>query len=105
MVESEQYTWALAEDIANNMKIIFMCNEVSDKIRCKALELATYAAYKMTRFAAMDTCAFMIKSVDNDKLGLYVGTIIQKYKYDFIKDIEVSQCNCSSIKKVLLALQ
>jgi serine/threonine protein kinase len=56
MVESERYGWSFAEIIAENMQQIFRVAEVPAKTRTQALELAVDAAYRMNRFAAMNTC-------------------------------------------------
>src|SRR5690606_23219327 len=59
MVESGQYGWSFAETIASHMRLIFRSEEVAAKTRARALELAVDAAYRMNRFAAMDTCVSM----------------------------------------------
>ena len=97
MVESEQYSWAFAEDIATYMKKIFSSEEAEAKVRVKALEIAIDAAYRMNRFAAMDTCSSMISSVKDNDFGVHVVAIMQRNNYSFINDIEASQCNCDSI--------
>jgi len=104
MVESERYGWPFAEIIATNMQQIFGIAEVPEKTRAQALELAVYAAYRMNRFAAMDTCKAMITSVDNDNLGILVAGVIQKNPDSFLAGIEPSQCNCESIRAVIRAL-
>ena len=103
MVESELYGWAFAEKIAKNMQEIFKVAEVSARTRARALELAVDAAHRMNRFAAMDTCAAMITSVDNDQLGVHVAGVIQKNPYSFLIGIEPSQCKCESIRSAIRA--
>ncbi|WP_348687572.1 protein kinase domain-containing protein [Aeromonas bestiarum] len=101
MVESEQYGWSFAEVIASNMQRIFKNEDVSVKTRVRALELAIDAAFRMNRFAAMDTCVMMITSVSNDDLGIHIGNVIQKYQHSFLTEIEPSQCKCETIRRVL----
>lgn len=87
------------------MQRIFKNNEVVAKTRARALELAIDAAFRMNRFAAMDTCCAMVTSVDDDDLGFHVVGVIQNYQHSFITDIEPSQCNCDSIRTILRNLQ
>jgi serine/threonine protein kinase len=105
MVESEQYGWSFAEKIASNMQRIFKNEDVSARTRARTLELAVDAAYRMNRFAAMDTCSAMITSVADDGLGVHVVDVIQRNQHSFVTGIEPSQCNCDSIRAALRALQ
>jgi len=75
-VESQNYTWGYAEIIARNMRTIFSGDDVSISHKAKVLELAILAANYMNRFAAMDTCRNMIKSVNDEILGLKVANLI-----------------------------
>ncbi|WP_279213110.1 serine/threonine-protein kinase [Delftia acidovorans] len=105
MVEAGQYPWAFAEKIADNMREIFDSpDEIPNKTRADALELAIEAAHKMNRYAAMNTCTSMITSVTDETLGAQVATVIQKNRHDFIKKIETSQCKCDAIRKTLNAI-
>lgn len=104
MVESGQYGWAFAESIANNMKIIFKSEDVPAKVRSKALEIAIDGAYRMNRFAAMDTCTSMITSVTDDSLGVHVANVIQENQHSFVTEVEPSQCKCESIRSMLRSL-
>lgn len=101
MVESENYGWAFAENIANNMQKIFKVENMPVRTRAKALELAIDAAIRMNRFAAMDTCRSMVTSIDNDNLGMHVAPIIQEYNNSFLAEIEQSQCKCDSIRSAI----
>ena len=105
MVESEQYGWSFAETIASHMRLIFRSEEVTAKTRARALELAVDAAYRMNRFAAMDTCVSMITSVDNDEFGVHVAGVIQRNPYSFVTGIEPSQCKSESVRSALRALR
>lgn len=104
MVESEQYGWSFAETIASLMRLIFRSEEVTAKTRARALELAIDAAYRMNRFAAMDTCMSMITSVDNDEFGVHVAGVMQRNPHSFITGIEPSQCKSESVRSALRAL-
>lgn len=105
MVESEQYGWSFAETIASNMRLIFQNEEVSARSRARALELAVDAAYRMNRFAAMDTCVSMITSADNDEFGVHVAGVIQRNPHSFVTGIEPSQCKSESVRSALRALR
>jgi len=102
-VESESYSWAFAENIATKMKEIFSAIDVDSKIRASALEMAIIAAYRMNRFAAMDTCSSMICSVTDEGLGVHVAAIMQRNDHSFITGIEPSQCKCDAIINYLRA--
>lgn len=104
-VDSNNYSWAFAEEIALNMKKIFSSLEISSKIRASALELAIDAAHRMNRFAAMDTCISMICSVSDDDLGVHVAAIMQRNDHSFITDIEPSQCKCDPVINFLRSVK
>ncbi|APG27026.1 hypothetical protein A7E78_03770 [Syntrophotalea acetylenivorans] len=105
MIESENYGWSFAENIANNMQIIFNAEEIPARTRGKALDLAVEAATRMNRFAAMDTCNSMITSVDNNELGVHIAAIIQGKPDSFLSGIEPSQCKCDSIRAAIRAIK
>lgn len=105
MVEDAKYGFVFAETIANNMKAIFYSDQVHDKYKASALELAIRSAYLMNRFDAMDTCSKMIKSVSEENLGLHVSAVIMKNSDTFIENIEASECKCDSIINSISAIQ
>jgi len=105
MVESEDYAWSYAETIAKNMRVLFLGDEVSNKQKSSALELAIDAAYRMNRFAAMDTCREMITGVTNNELGIEVAAVLLKNKHTFIESIEPSQCKSEPIRRVITSLR
>lgn len=96
-VEAHDYGWGHAETIANNMKILFDSPNVADGDKATALDLAMDAASAMHRFAAMDTCKEMIKSVDTDGLAIPIRDVIRKYKQPFVYDIEPVDCQHDTI--------
>lgn len=102
-VNSENYSWAFAEDIAENMEKVFKSDNLDNKTKALALELAIDAAYRMNRFAAMDTCSSMICSVADNELGVHVAAIMQRNAHSFVVDIEPSQCKCDPIINFLRA--
>ncbi|WP_434580218.1 protein kinase [Pseudomonas sp. Z5-35] len=104
MVEDARYSWAFAEDIARNMKVIFEGEDVSNRDKAKALELAVESAYRMNRFAAMNTCVSMIISVDDEALGMQVVAVMQRNQHEFLEEIEASQCKSTAIRKYLNSL-
>ena len=101
MIENEDYGWAYAETIADNMKILFTGEEVLIKQKAIALELAIDAAVRMNRFAAMDTCREMICNISDDFLGMEVASIILSNRHSFIENIEPSECNSEPIRNAL----
>lgn len=104
MIESDQYGWSFAEIIADNLRKVFNEQSLSAVIRAKALQLSIDAAYRMNRFAAMDTCVLMITSVSDNNFGQSISAIIQANPHDFITDIEPAQCKCESIRNTLIVL-
>ena len=104
MAESNEYNFEFSERIALNMKKIFLSPDVDPKMKAEALSIAIDSAERMNRFAAMDTCSSMIVSVDNDVLGVQVAGVIQKYKYDFLLNIEPSRCKSDPIRRQIEAL-
>lgn len=104
-VESGNYSWAFAENIASNMKKIFSASDVDSKVRASALEIAIDAAHQMNRFAAMDTCSTMICSVTEEELGVHVAAIMQRNAHTFITEIESSQCKSDPIINYLRSIK
>lgn len=104
MIEKADYSFSFAESIAKNMQAIFN-GEVSNEIKCTALDLAIRGAYITNRFSAMDTCTDMIHSIDDDNLGMYISAVIIKNKDTFIENIEPSDCKCSSIVNTISAIK
>ncbi len=99
LVESNDYSWSYAETIALNMKVLFYGDDVPNRIKSKALELAIDAAYRMNRFAAMDTCTEMITKITDEELGLAVSDVLLRAGHTFIANIEPSECENEIICK------
>ena len=104
MVESEGYGWSFAETIAHNMRKIFQGDEVPIDLKARSLELAVDAAYRMNRFAAMDTCRDLIRNIRDEQLGLAVSDVILRVAHPFLTEIEPSQCQSEAIRSVIRRL-
>jgi serine/threonine protein kinase len=105
MVENGSYSWSYAEVIADRMYMLFESEAVSDADKTFALELAVIAAQRQSRFAAMDTCTQMIKSVTDENLGIRIRDLIQRYPYNFLTNIEPSECSSNAIGSYLSELR
>ncbi|PSR18459.1 hypothetical protein C8255_07350 [filamentous cyanobacterium CCP3] len=101
MVEAHDYGWGYAEIIAVDMKTLFDSPNVADGDKATALDLAMDASSAMHRFAAMDTCQAMIKSVDTDGLAILVRDVIRKYKEPFVYNIEPVNCQHDTIASTI----
>lgn len=97
MVEAHDYGWGYAETVADNMKTLFDSPNIGDGDKATALDLAMDAATAMHRFAAMDTCQAMIKSVNSDGLAFLVRDVIRRYKEPFVYNIEPVNCQHDTI--------
>lgn len=97
MVENATYGWSYAETIADNMKILFNAETVSDTDKTRALELAIIAAVRQNRYAAMDTCKGMIKSIQDEQLGYRVAEMLTQHPEYFIQAIEPSECRSDAV--------
>ncbi len=105
LVEGHDYSWAYAEVIANNMQILFDADDVDNADRAVALELAMDAATAMNRFAAMETCQQMIKSVDDDQLALLVRDVLVANPERYVYSIEPVNCRHETISTVIQELK
>ncbi|MCL2453449.1 MAG: hypothetical protein FWD08_07390, partial [Alphaproteobacteria bacterium] len=105
LVESRDYSWSYAETIANNMKIIFLGENVPLAQKSLALDLAIRAAIYMNRFAAMNTCREMITSINDEALGLQVAGLVMQHYDTFVGGIEPSECHSSSVANALQAVR
>lgn len=101
-VDYGNYGWEYAEIIASNMAQIFRSIDAPFKERARALGFAVKAASSRNRFAAMDTCRAMIKSVADNELGLHVAYIIMSPEGTFLSGIELSECKCDAIRNAIL---
>lgn len=104
MTESNEYNFEFAEQIASNMKKIFLSPDVPASVKSRAFDIAASSAYRMHRYAAMDTCLAMVAAVNNTELGAKIAEIIQSQKYDFLSNMEPTRTKCAPIREVLVAL-
>lgn len=104
MAESNDYNFEFAEQIASNMKKIFLSPDVPASVKARAFDIAASSAYRMNRYAAMDTCLEMVAAVDDAELGIKIAEIIQSQKYDFLSNMEPTRTKCDPIREVLVAL-
>jgi serine/threonine protein kinase len=102
-VESQSYSWAYAETIANFMAIIFRTATVPNAAKVKALDLAIRAAKYTNRFAAMDTCRALVAAVSDPALGLEVAALLSEWAGSFATDMEPSQCHNQAIAAAIEA--
>jgi len=105
LVESQGYSWAYAETIADRMKIIFIADDPQPSVKALSLDLAVRAARYMNRFAAMDTCRSMVTSVRDEFLGAAIAAVLHKHRDSFISDIEPSECSSSAVASALSGIR
>jgi serine/threonine protein kinase len=98
MVRNATYGWSYAEIIADRMKIVFSAGNSTVRVKTSALECAIVGAVRQNRFAAMDTCISMIKSVRTEDLGHSVAEMLLRHSdVFFIQNIEPSECLSDAI--------
>ena len=100
-VESQHYAWAFAETIAKIMHILINSKDVNLENKVKALDLAIKSAVYMNRYAAMETCANIIKNIDNENLAERVVNVMRDNQETFVDDIERSACKSENIRNYL----
>lgn len=105
MSENANYGWSFAEQIANNMRLIFDAATVPAACKTECLRSAIIAAIRQNRFAAMSTCASMIKSVDQEELGQRVHDMLMEHDSYFIHQIDPSECNSPAVRAAILTLK
>lgn len=105
MVETGDYGWPFAETIADNMARFFYCAEVSPASKTEALHIAIVAAYNMNRYAAMETCVAMVRSIDDDELAQYVRDLIVEFHDTFIADTDPNGCRSIAIRNALVSVR
>jgi serine/threonine protein kinase len=104
LVESQDYSWSYAETVAGNMRAIFNSESVLATEKAQALDLAIRSATYMNRFAAMNICTAMVKSVRDEMIGLRIASVLQAHKDTFIARIEPSECQSDSVRNMLRQL-
>ena len=105
MVADGSYPWSYAEDIARYMAVVFDGPTVAPGDKTTALELATIAATRQNRFAAMDTCQAMVQRIADDELAMRVRELILAYPDTCIASTEATKCNSRIIITLLEHLQ
>lgn len=105
MVAEATYGFSYAETIADNMSVLFNAAHVADADRVKALEIAILGAVRQNRYAAMDTCKDMIKSVRDERVGYRVAEMLMQHPEYFIQSIEPSECRSDAIINVIRRLK
>jgi serine/threonine protein kinase len=107
MSEEATYAWSFAEDIADNMKVLFTGPVVSAANKAEALKVAIIAATRQNRFAAMDTCISMIISITDQELELAqrVHEIMVQDPCYFLQNIDPSNCHAQAIRAALAIIK
>lgn len=105
MAEHANYGWSFAETIADNMKLIFDTASVPAAYKVECLRTATIAAVRQNRFAAMGTCAMMIKSVKDEELGQRVHDMLVQHDHYFIQQIDPGECMSATVRAAVVALK
>lgn len=100
-VDSKGYAWAFSETIATIMHVLINSKDVNLENKVKALDLAIKSAVYMNRYAAMETCANIIKNIDNESLAERVVNVMRDNQETFIDDIERSACKSENIRNYL----
>ncbi len=101
MAKRCNFGFGFAERIANCMEKMFYSEGVDENVRAKALSIAISAAIQMNRFAAMETCGKMIKSVSSENLAIKVGEILKGYPNSFVANIEGVSCQSDIIVRAI----
>lgn len=104
-VDGASYSWVHAEIIASRMNRVFKTKTVPIQTRALALDLAIRAAYHMNRFAAMNSCKSMVKTISEEDLALNVVPIIFKQEAAFLSDIEPSDCSNDAIRNAIRTIR
>ena len=104
MTEAREYGFAFAETIASNMRKIFVGDETSSQNKTLALKIAVKAADSNNRYAAMETCKGMVRSIKDDELAQHIHGLIDELSDTFLAGIEPSTCKSPVIKGALMRL-
>jgi serine/threonine protein kinase len=101
MVEKDDYNWPFAENIANNMAVLFDHPAVIPEAKANGLDLAIIAADRMNRFAAMDTCRDIVVTIDDNETALAVCEVLAKHRDSFIGATDPAVCKNALIRRHL----
>lgn len=104
VVLSQAPGFSYAEVVADAMNVVFEHSE--DVVaRANAFEIAVKIANQMNRYAAMDTCVAMVKSVQaNDTIGADLAAVILQNPEFFLKKIEMVNLKNSDIKHAIASI-
>lgn len=105
MTENGVYPFSFAERIASNMETLFKSSDVSSTNKAEALQIAILAAQAQNRYAAMDTCRAMVRSVLDIDLTGHVYKVIQENSDTFIGALPYGECKSPAIRSLLAHIQ
>lgn len=100
-IEAQQYAWAFAETVAKIVHILISSPTVTISNKAKALDLAIKSAIYMNRYAAMETCSNIIKTIVDEDLAQSIVNIMRDNQGSFIDEIERSSCKSPTIRNYL----
>ena len=94
--------FSYAETVTEEMRIVFNSTQATIDFKTTALTFAIEMSIACNRFAAMDACSGMIKSVSDEGLGMAVAELIKKYsEHGFIHSIEPTTCSSQAVRNRL----
>lgn len=83
------------------MHILISSPTVTISNKAKALDLAIKSAIYMNRYAAMETCSNIIKTIVDENLAQSIVNIMRDNQGSFIDEIERSSCKSPTIRNYL----
>lgn len=101
MVRRGSYEWAFAERIANCMQAVFVAAAPTLQEKADSLDFAIHAAVKQNRFAAMNTCIGMIRSVSDNDLAVVIRPVLLRYPDTFVGGIESFGCRNDVVSQTI----
>jgi eukaryotic-like serine/threonine-protein kinase len=105
MAEGATYSWSFAENVAENMKLLFDAQDTASTDRAEALRVAIIAAVRQNRYAAMNICKLMITAIEDDELAQRVHDVLVQNDAYFIQSIEPSECKAGAVRAAVIALK
>jgi hypothetical protein len=104
-VDGQSYSWGYAEVVASRMNWVFRSQSMLPSVRALALDIAIRAAFHMNRYAAMDTCRAMVKTINDQNLALHVVPVIFKPESSFLSDVEPADCSNEAIRNAIRTIR
>ncbi len=97
MANKLNFDFTFVDTIGKNVKIILDSSTASNETKALSLDILITISQYMNRWESQEICKKFIVSIEDNKLGESISSIILQNQNSFIRNIDISSCKCSNI--------